>query len=442
MPCRKPPPPMPIIKKILIGIITWESRLIIRKYRPFVVAVTGSVGKTSTKDAIFDALSGQSGFVRKSEKSMNSDIGLPLTVIGVANAWYDIGHWLKNIFIGLKLLLSRAKYPDCLILEIGADHPGDIKRVARWLKPDIAVMTRISRTPVHVEFFRSPEEVFEEKASLAEAVKPGGTLVVFADDEKVMSLGERVKGRGVSVLSYGFSESASVRGSGIKVLYEEDGPVGISFDLRYEGVSNLVSVKGVIGETQVYPILAAVAVAKAKGVDRESVSKTLYYSKAPRGRMNLLPGINGSTLIDDTYNSSPDAALAAINVFKGLQCVGSKIAVLGDMMELGKFSAAEHKKIGEMAPKFVDKLVTVGQRSKLTAEEALKNGMISDSVKTFDDSREAAIHLRSVVRTGDIVLIKGSQSIRMERITAALLREPEKTAKLLVRQEKEWLAKE
>ncbi len=430
------------MKKIVVGILTWESRLIIRKYKPFVVAVTGSVGKTSTKDAIYDALKDSDGFMRKSDKGFNSEIGLPLTIIGVPNAWRDFGGWLRNIFAGLKLLLSHANYPDCLILEVGADHPGDIRKVAKWLKPDIAVITRISRTPVHVEFFKSPEEVFEEKAALAEAVKPGGTLVVFADDEKVMSLGERVKARGVSVLSYGFSENASVRGSDIKVLYEEGAPAGISFDLRYEGVSNLVSVKGVIGETQVYPILAAVAVAKAKGVDRESVSKTLYYSKAPRGRMNLLPGVNGSTLIDDTYNSSPDAVIAAINVFKGLQCAGSKIAVLGDMMELGKFSATEHRRMGEMAPRFVDRLVTVGQRSKLTAEEALKIGMTSENVKTFDNSRDAATHLASIVKSGDIVLIKGSQSIRMERITAALLREPEKAAKLLVRQEREWLAKE
>jgi len=429
------------MKKLLIAILTLESRLIIRKHKPFVIAGTGSVGKTSTKDAIYDVLKDSIGFVRKSEKSLNNEIGLPLTVIGVPNALYDLGAWARNVLVGLKLVLGGSEYPDCLVLEVGADHPGDIKRVVQWLHPDIAVMTKVSRTPVHVEFFKSPEEVFEEKAALAMAVKPGGVLVVYADDEKTLSLGERVKGRDVSVVSYGLNDAAAVRGSDMSVLYENGAPIGMSMKVSAMGEERTIQLKGILGETYAYPLLAAAAVGVSRKIPMDSIAKSLEGHVAPRGRMNVIPGINGSTLIDDTYNSSPDAVSAALAVMKTLQCTGSKIAVLGDMMELGKFSAGEHRRIGTEAAMSVNRLITVGQRSRLTAEEAIKGGLSADSVKSFDTSKEAAEHLKQTVQAGDIILVKGSQSMRMERVSSALLREPEKAAKLLVRQEKEWLAK-
>ena len=213
---------MSLLKKLLVNILTWESRLILRKYRPFIIAVTGSVGKTSTKDAIYDVLRSPgtcradgSGIchVRKSDKSLNSDIGLPLTVVGVPNAWYSISGWAGNILTGLGLIVGRSEYPDCLVLEVGADHPGDISRVAAWLKPDIAVITRVSRTPVHVEFFSSPEEVFEEKVSLAEAVKSGGTVVTFADDDRTALLGDRLAGKSLNIVTFGLAQTASVKAS-------------------------------------------------------------------------------------------------------------------------------------------------------------------------------------------------------------------------------------
>lgn len=431
---------MPIMKKILVGILIWESRLILRKYKPFVVAVTGSVGKTSAKDAIYDVLKDRVGFARKSEKSMNSDIGLPLTIIGVPNAWYDLWNWSHNILDGLKLIVFRADYPNCLILEIGADHPGDIKRVAKWLHPDIVVITRISRMPVHVEFFKSPEEVFEEKAALVTAIKPGGTLVVYGDDEKILALGERVKDHNVSIVSYGLSEKADVRASDIAIAYENNVPAGMSMKISANGEERTLQLRGVLGETYAYPVLAAACVGLSKN-PIDLVVESLKNHSAPKGRMNVLQGLNGSTLIDDSYNSSPDAASAAINVLQGLQCAGSKIAVLGDMMELGRFAAGEHRQIGIQAAHTVNRLITVGQRSLLTAEEAIKSGLPAESVKSFGTSREAADYLKPLVQSGDVILIKGSQSVRMERVTAALLRQPEKAAKLLVRQEREWLAK-
>jgi UDP-N-acetylmuramoyl-tripeptide--D-alanyl-D-alanine ligase len=251
-----------------------------------------------------------------------------------------------------------------------------------------------------------------------------------------------VKDRDVSVISYGLDEKAAAKGSDMSVIYEGQ-PVGISFNLGLNDTAAPISVRGVLGRSCVYPLLAAAAVGKACGIASGKIARSLVLTayEAPKGRMNVLPGLNGSTLIDDSYNSSPDAAMAALETLKGLECQGAKIAILGDMMELGKYSAEEHRKIGREAARAISRLITVGQRSRLTAEEAMKSGLQAESVRSFDSSAEAAAYAASIAKVGDVILVKGSQSVRMERVSKALLREPHKAAKLLVRQEKEWLEK-
>ncbi|MDQ2932960.1 MAG: UDP-N-acetylmuramoyl-tripeptide--D-alanyl-D-alanine ligase [bacterium] len=437
---------MKILKNILVTILTLESRLILKKYKPFIIAVTGSVGKTSTKDAIFNVLQRQSHYVRKSEKSMNSEIGLPLTIIGVPNAWRELSGWIHNIMEGARLIFSKSDYPDTLVLEIGADHPGDISNVTAWLKPDISVITQVSSMPVHVEFFSSPEDVFEEKACLAEAVKIGGTLVLYADNEKVLSLVERVQtGTHVNVISFGTSALATIKGSEDTVVYACDDvagftiPTGMMFKMDIDGTSVPVSIPGIIGKTYMYPLLAAAAVGKARQIPVTSIVEGLHEYNAPKGRMNIIPGINHSTLIDDTYNSSPEAVSTALLTLKDIKTKGAKIAVLGDMMELGIYSAEQHRAIGKEIVGVVRTLVTVGQRSRALADEAVKNGFSVAYVKSFDTALEAAEFLNSIIAPGDVVLIKGSQSIRLEKVVKALMKNSEEAEKLLVRQEKEWL---
>ena len=433
---------MQIIKKLIIFILTVEARLIIKRYKPFIVAVTGSVGKTATKDAIFCALS-SCGHVRKTEKNLNNEFGLPLTIIGIPTALRSLSGWVKNIYTGLEIIFARkseVNYPEILVLEIGADHPNDIKKVVKWLHPDITVMTRVGGKPVHVEFFKSPQQVFEEKSALAHAVKAGGSVVLFADEPKIVALGEQIKN--ASVITFGLSESASVRGLNYKVDYKDNNvPIGFSFDVSVDQKTFPMVVNKVIGQTFMYPILAAVAVAKAKGLPMDTIMKNVSEYEAPKGRMNIIPGINGSTLIDDTYNSSPDAVVAALEALKSLECTGRRIAVIGDMMELGQYSADEHRHIGKIISSYADILVTVGPRAKAMANEAIANGMNQEMVSSYSSSIEAGEALVDVVKEGDVVLVKGSQSVRLERTSKLLLREPEKADRLLVRQEKEWLEK-
>ncbi len=433
---------MYFIKKIVTFILLLESRLILAKYKPFIIAVTGSVGKTSTKDAIYTALKSGTSYVRKSEKSLNSEIGLPLTIIGAPNAWRSLSGWLRNIWKGFVLIMKRNSYPDCLILEIGADHPNDIRSVAKWLRPNIAVITKIANTPVHVEFFGSAEDVFQEKASLATNVRQGGTVILYADDEKVLSIAKLVESKNVKIMTFGLSQNAEVRGSNGHIVYENNFPTGYAFDIEVEGKKFEILNKKVLGGALIYPNLCAIAVAKARGVNLENAVAQLQSHESPKGRMNVLYGLNDSVIIDDTYNSSPDAVVSALDALKSVQTGGRKIAVLGDMMELGKYSSDQHREIGKKVAEVVNILVTVGSRSYATADEAIKSGMSHENVMSFDRSVEVAGTLFQMIKPNDVILVKGSQSIRMERVVKALLKEPQKADTLLVRQEKEWVSKQ
>jgi UDP-N-acetylmuramoyl-tripeptide--D-alanyl-D-alanine ligase len=433
-----------MLKKIVVYILTIESRLILAKYKPFIITITGSVGKTSTKDAIFSAIKNNFHYARKSYKSMNSEIGLPLTIIGAANAWKNILGWSKNIFIGFQLIIFRKEYPDCLVLEIGADHPNDIKKVSKWLKSDIVVINKISKTPVHVEFFPSAQDVFREKSYLIDTLKNNSTLILYGDDEQTLSLSQKAKETNSKVLTFGVDKPATVRGLSCEVKYVSDTstvPLGMQFDVDMVGDKLTFNIPGIIGNTYIYPILAAIAVAKSLSISSSQTIKSLNEYEPPRGRMNIIKGKNDVTIIDDSYNSSPDAVLSSLQSLNSIRCTGAKIAILGDMMELGKFSSQEHKNIGAESVKYCNKLFVVGLRSEATANEAIRNGMNPDLVRRYRDSRELAAEISDLVKAGDIVLVKGSQSMRMERVVVVLMAEPELASQYLVRQEKEWLEK-
>lgn len=433
---------MQILKKILIRILILEARIILAKYKPFIIAVTGTVGKTSTKDAIYTVLKDQFGYVRKSEKSMNSEIGLPLTVIGAPNAWKNISGWIKNLWKGFTLILLRHKYPNCLVLEVGADHPGDIKNIAVWLKPDISVITKVGSTPVHVEFFKSIEDVFIEKSYLARYTKKNGTVILYADEPKVLTIADMVKDNNVSIVKFGLDKGSDVRGGSSHIIYQDQKPRSYGFTISIDHNNFDLVTKNVLGDTYVYPCLSALAVTKSLNLNLQKAVNALNNYEAPKGRMNVIDGINDSTIIDDTYNSSPDAVISALKTLKMIVTSGKKIAILGDMLELGKYSAEQHRLIGREAVGVADLLITVGGRSKATAEEAILKGFNRENVMSFDRSSDLADKIVNYVGQNDVVLVKGSQSIRMERVSKALLKEPQKADRLLVRQEKEWLSKE
>lgn len=426
------------LKKILFYILQIESRLVLWKYKPKIIAITGSVGKTSTKDAVY-AVFAKVSHVRKSEKSYNSEIGLPLTILGCPNGWNNIFVWLQNILKGLWLIITPHKYPKILVLEVGVGKPGDMKRTASWLSTDVVIITAIGETPAHIEFFESRKHLIEEKSSLIKTLKKDGLLVLNADDEAVLSMKNKTKSR---VVTFGFNSEADIRGSALNILNDEAGvPGGIIFRLE-DGDSSLpVTIEGVFGKNHVYASLAALATIFGLKLNMINAIEALKNYDVPPGRMRLLSGINKSLIIDDTYNSSPFACMSALNTLHEIKS-SRKVAVLGDMLELGKHTVSAHKDIGKVAKENVDVLVIVGPRSVAIREGALDNGMTEDKIFGFNNSREAGEFMKSFVQSGDLVLIKGSQGMRMERVVESILADQKNKSKLLVRQDKEWLEKE
>ena len=416
-------------KKIIIAILKFEAKLILAKFRPKIIAISGTVGKTSAKEAV--ALVLESEFdVRKSEKSYNSEIGVPLTVIGAKTGWDSLKQWLAIILRGLKIFLRSDNYPKFLVLEIGVDRPKDMEKMVSWVKPDVAVITAVGTIPVHVQYFSGPEELISEKRKLAECLNGNNWAILNIDDKAIASFRKNIKAQ---IISYGFSGSADLVASN----YKMDGE-GIVFKINYRGNVVPVRLDKFFGRHNVYTVLAAVGAGLAGGINLVKSVEAISKMKPLLGRINLLEGINGSLIFDDSYNSSPLAAEAAIEVLSEYPAK-RRIAVLGDMKELGEFSQSEHERIGEMLRvRDVWLLFTVGSEAKFIAEGARRSGFDAFKIFEFSDSTEAGEAVRKIIQEGDLILVKGSQSARMEKVTERIIAHPEDKEKLLVRQEEEW----
>jgi len=429
-----------LLKHVIVYILRAEARAVLKKYKPHIVAVTGSVGKTSTKDAIYSVLS-HTRHVRKSEKSFNSEIGLPLTILGRPNAWHNPLGWLQNIIDGLMLIVLPSKYPEWLVLEVGADRPGDISSLASWLRVDVAVITRLPEVPVHVEFFDSPQAVVEEKASLINALKEGGSLLLYGDDERTRMLASRARERSLVVRTFGMSHECDVQGFDVSLLTEKgsEWPTGMQARISVLGETIAVVVPGVVGSHAFLSLVAAAAVGERLGLTPQHIAEGLSSYEPPKGRMRLIPGIKKTHIIDDTYNSSPAAVEAALLALSDMaKGKGRRIAVLGDMMELGRLSVDEHKRIGAVAAKTVDVLLTIGFRARDIASSALDHGLSDAAIFQYEDAARAGKELQNMLKEHDCVLVKGSQSMRMEAVVEDIMLEPERAEEFLVRQDSEW----
>lgn len=428
-----------IFKKFIVKVLQYEAQLILNKYRPKIIGVTGSVGKTSTKDAIYRVLAGGGMSVRKSEKSYNSDFGVPLTVLGCQSAWNDPFGWLEIVIYGLRQLVGHKPYPKWLILEIGLEYPGEIENKLKWLNFDVAVITLLPEVPVHMEFFKSKDEVINEKMMLAKAVPASGFVFLNADDANALKFIPEIQ---AEIFTFGKSEKADYRTGEAGIYYEEkDGrnlPVGLDFKLHHNLKELEVKIPGVIGDHQIYPVLAALAVGERLGLNMVEMITSFVNYLPPAGRLRLIEGIKGTLILDDTYNASPAAMGAGLDALNTFQTTGRKIAVLGDMLQLGGMTVEAHKKIGYQASNICNLVITVGLRSKFIDDALLEKKYSEKKIKHFDDSVEAGKYLQSHIKDGDVIFVKGSQAVRMEKVVEEIMAHPEDKNKLLVRQDKEW----
>ncbi len=404
------------------------ARAVIHRYRPRIVMITGSVGKTSTKDAVAAVLASRF-YVRKSEKSFNSEFGVPFTILGVSNPWGNPLAWLSLVRSTLALLVLPSHYPNMLVLEVGADRPGDLKRIVRIVTPDALIVTRLPEIPVHVEAYASPEAVREEEFSPAYALSAGAPLIISSEDQYALDMAMRIPAQ---VISYGGSENAIVRISSVKCHEKSRKVIGMQATVSVEGEKGELVVHGSVGGVQLLPAAAALATGRAFHIPIAEAIKALEAYTPPPGRGRILEGVNGSIIVDDSYNASPAAVEEALDTLKHFPHAKRRIAVLGDMLELGRYSVMEHEHVGTLARDVADIVVAVGIRSRI-----FTSAPGNAEVLTFDTAQAVAHALPDLVQKGDVILVKGSQSVRTERIVEALLADRADVVKL-VRQEKAW----
>lgn len=436
------------MRKIIQYILKPIAKLILWKYKPFVVAITGSVGKSSSKEAIFAVLNHHfPNQVRKTKKNLNTEIGLPLSIIDGEDAKRNIFLWLKNFLKGLSIIIFPVNYPKILVLEMAADKPGDISYLTSIVKPNISVITAIGEMPVHLEFFPSLESYINEKAGIIKGLKPNGKVILNYDDELLRGLAGSINSLRADLKSifFGFNEKSNIRASHPRYTIpnsskEIDG-AGISFKVEYDGKTIPFKIQKTFGKGAIYSVLVATAIGLEMGVGILEISKSLEKFRPLAGRLNLIEGIKNTIIIDDTYNASPlsmELALDVLSQFENMR----KIAVIGDMRELGVNTEKAHRQIGKRAGEVADIVFLIGDNmvfAKEELEKEIKEGEKREIVFWFRSGEEAKMKVQEILKEGDVILMKGSQSIRMEKIVKEVMAEPRKAKELLVRQHGHWL---
>lgn len=435
------------LRHLFVALLAWLTRGILSRYQPTVVAVAGSVGKTMTREAIFIALQG-TYFVWEAHGSLNSEIGVPLAVFGIAETPPNARGWLGAVARGVRLRFRQRPYPEVLVLEFGEDHPGDIRYLTNLVRPKVGAITAIA--PAHLKEYRTLEAIREDLATLAAALPSDGFLVLNADDENVRSLSERTQ---ATVATVGFSASAEIRATDVTLLVprkpvdamQSTGKTQLAVRATLEGKAVTLALEEFIAPHQVPSVLVALAVGRAFGISAEECIERFKRLRPFKGRMRLLPGLHGSQLIDDTYNASPTAVRAALDVVAKFPIVKRRLAVLGAMNELGASSAAEHRAIGRRVAEVADQFVIVAtagagydQPAEDYARGARDGGLDESAIVVVRDALAAGAWLRTHLRANDLALLKGSQIVRLEKAVAAALAYPERAPDLLVRQSAFW----
>lgn len=358
----------------------WRSRFDIR-----IIGITGSVGKSSTKELVYSVLSKRYRTL-KSPGNRNSVLGLP------------------------PVLLQLRPYHQRAVLEMGMYTPGEIAQLCDLAQPEVGVVTIIG--PVHMERAGSMEAIVTAKQELVEALPTNGVAILNKDDARVMGMAEHTK---AAIFTYGLDNSADLWADNISSM----GLEGVRFTLHQGREAMHVQVP-LLGRHSVHTALRAAAVGLVDGLAWPEIVAGLSHTKAQL-RLVAVPGPNNSIIIDDTYNSSPDSVLAAFNLLKDLD--GRHIAVLGDMLELGHVEESAHRLVGRRSVDVADILVTVGRRGRIIAEEAVAVGMPADKVLVVADSESTVPILEALIQKNDVVLIKGSLGMQMDKIVAALGRD-------------------
>lgn len=419
-----------MLREIIQYTLKLLSTAILAKYKPKVVAITGSAGKTSAKEAVYLVLCQKfPGKVRRSQENLNTEIGLPLAIIGGENAKRNATLWLKNFLKALQLVLFKDKnYPGALVLEMAADRPGDIDYLTSFVHPDAAVITAIGEMPSHLEFFLERDEYVSEKANILKNLKPRGAAILNYDDLSVRELRHRVP-TDRTQLYYGFQKGAEVEVTdfsyNVPESPEDIEKAGMEFSVSVrtwdDSDSADFKIKESLGLPVVYAAAAGIAVGRIFGVSLGDAAKALLKFKPPPHRLALLKGIKGAIIIDDSYNSSPLAAAAALEVLLKFK-KNRRVAVLGSMRELGVNTEAAHRQLGQEAAKAAQVVFLIGEETVFAREELEKKRFVlGQNLFLFPTAFDAAKAVENFLQSGDVVLIKGSRGVKLEAVVEEII---------------------
>ncbi len=428
-----------MLKSLVYRLLRFFSKKILKKYHPDVVGITGSVGKTSAKEAVAIVLASKFN-IRASSKNYNNEIGVPLTIIGSTQSpGRSIVGWLVVFGQALKLWFGKdTRYPEILVLEMGADKPGDIQYLTSMVPCKVGVLTFIAHA--HTEFFKTIKKIAQEKRIIISHLKRDGFAVLNYDSDLVRENAEVTK---AEKITYGLKDGADIQATDINVLTApgEGRALGLNFKVNYKGNSVPVFLAGIISSSFIQAALAGLAVGLVYGINLVEGAEALRTLEPIAGHLRSIPGIKDTLIIDDTYNSSPEAVRAGLETLAQIKVpVGAeRYAVLGDMLELGPETEPAHREAGfRVAELGVDYLITVGEASKGTAAAAREAGLDEHRIASFADSISAGKFLQEKLKQGDVALVKGSQGMRMEKIVKEVMAEPLQARELLVRQGEEW----
>ena len=351
-----------------------------------VIAVTGSTGKTTTKDLTASVVK-QRYETLKTQGNFNNEIGLPLTLFRL-----DESH-------------------EAVVLEMGMRGVGEIARLAEIAPPDIGVVTNVGKT--HIELLGSVAKIAQAKSELVQSLDEKGTAILNADDERVKAMSELTK---ANVIYYGINKEANLKGREIRTLTSPD---RVSFQLEVGTKSSEIMLP-MPGEYNVYNALAAAAVGRELGIDLAEIKEGLATASLTDKRNQIIKSAQGIKIINDTYNANPTSVRAGLNTLSQI-AEGRKIAILGDMLELGEVAEKEHYKLGSVIiEEGIDYLITIGDLALKIAEGAEDKGLDKSKIFTYNRKREAIDKIEEIMETDDTILVKASRGMKLEEIVASI----------------------
>ncbi len=351
-----------------------------------VVGITGANGKTSTKDMTAAVLSTRLR-THASPASFNTEIGLPITLLGASP---DV---------------------EVVVAELGARRVGDVALLCEIARPDVVVVTNVG--VAHMELFGSWEAIVEASAEPVEALDDEGVAILNADDPIVRGYARRTSGR---VRWFGLSQDADVRASAIELDHEGRA----RFDLEVNGEHEPVEL-AMPGEHMVSNALAAATVGTTLGLSAAECATALKDARVSAWRMEAFSTPDGVRIVNDAYNANPESTAAGLKAARWMAREGRLVAVLGHMAELGPISLDEHERLGELIVRIgVDRLITVGEPARMIHRAAVREGQLPEDALDVRSPEEALEDLRAWLRPGDVVLIKGSRVVGLERLAEAL----------------------